>query len=340
MELKRICIVPKMRSVGGPASFQGKFSAGLVKRGIEVTYNLDDTPYDAVLVNGGTRHLRSLRRAARRGIPIVQRLNGMNWMHRRRRTGVRHFLKSEYGNLLLTTIRKRIATGIVYQSEFSRGWWEREHGRLDVPTTVVHNGVDLVRYTPEGPHQRPEDHYRILLVEGNFSAGYEAGIRTAVEMAEYIRQKYGYKLELMIAGKAPESFREVWDERTTVKIKWQGLVPGEDIPALDRSAHVLFSSDINAACPNSVIEALACGLPVAAFDTGALPELVTGGAGRIAPYGGDPWQLDPPDVPALAEAAVDVLGGQETFRQAARARAESAFGLDTMVENYLKFMSA
>lgn len=338
MKYKRLCIVPEMRSVGGPASFQGKFTQGLTQRGIEVTYDLNDTPYDAVLVNGGTRRLNALRRAARRGIPVVQRLNGMNWMHRVRRTGLRHFLRSEYGNLLLTLIRRWIATGLVYQSGFSRAWWERERGALGLPATVVYNGVDLERFTPKGPQARPEGHYRVLLVEGNFSAGYESGIRAAVEMAEYIRQNYGYKLELMIAGNAPEAFQAVWKERTAIKIEWQGLVPGEEIPALDRSAHALFSSDINPACPNSVIEALACGLPVVAFDTGALPELVTADAGRIVPYGGDPWRLDPPDVPALAKAAVEVLGGQETFRQAARARAEAAFRLDAMVESYLHFL--
>ena len=52
--------------------------------------------------------------------------------------------------------------------------------------------------------------------------------------------------------------------------------PRERIPELDRSAHLLYSADLNAACPKSVIEALACGLPVVAFDTGALPELVQG----------------------------------------------------------------
>jgi len=80
-----------------------------------------------------------------------------------------------------------------------------------------------------------------------------------------------------------------------------GLIPRDAIPALDRSAHLLYSADLNAACPNSVIEALACGLPVAGFATGALPELVTGDSGRLVPYGGDPWKLDTPAVPALVE---------------------------------------
>ena len=98
---------------------------------------------------------------------------------------------------------------------------------------------------------------------------------------------------------------------------------------------MLYSADLNAACPNSVIEALACGLPVAAFATGALPELVTGEAGRLAPYGGDPWKLERPDAPALAQAVEEILQDQPRFRAAARQRAEEAFGLDRMVERYL-----
>ena len=74
---------------------------------------------------------------------------------------------------------------------------------------------------------------------------------------------------------------------------------------------------------------------MAAFATGALPELVTGEAGRVVPYGGDPWKLKKPDLPALADAAAEILGDQPHFRAAARQRAEQAFGLDRMVDLYL-----
>jgi glycosyltransferase involved in cell wall biosynthesis len=113
------------------------------------------------------------------------------------------------------------------------------------------------------------------------------------------------------------------------------VLPHEQIPALDRSAHLLYSADLNAACPNSVIEALACGLPVAAFATGALPELVTGDSGRVVLYGGNPWRLDRPDIPALAQVAAEIFRDQLRFRKAARQRAEEAFGLDRMVDRYL-----
>ena len=117
-----------------------------------------------------------------------------------------------------------------------------------------------------------------------------------------------------------------------------GAVPRDQIPQIDRSAHLLFSADINAACPNSVIEAMACGLPIVGFDTGALNELVVGDSGRIVPYGGDVWKLDHPDIAALAQSAVEILSDQFRFRQTARAQAEKTLGLDQMTDGYLKVL--
>ena len=104
---------------------------------------------------------------------------------------------------------------------------------------------------------------------------------------------------------------------------------------MDRSAHVLFSTDINAACPNSVIEAMACGLPVVGYDTGALKELVVSGAGEIASYGGDVWQLDKPDIHSLADAAQKVIKNQGVYSQQARVYAESNFNIQYVADRYL-----
>jgi glycosyltransferase involved in cell wall biosynthesis len=88
------------------------------------------------------------------------------------------------------------------------------------------------------------------------------------------------------------------------------MISADRIPLIDRSAHVLFSADLNAACPNSVIEALACGLPVISYATGSLPEIITGDAGKVVPYGSNYWNLEPPDIDALADAAREVLANQ------------------------------
>lgn len=336
--LKRVCLTPQVWGVGGMVTFQAKLKSGLAKRGIQVTFDLDDEPYDSVLVIGGTRRLGALRRAKRRGVPIVQRLDGMNWLHRRLPTGMLHWLRAERGNRLLAHIRKRIATRVVYQSEFVEGWWQREHGS-GPQGRVIYNGVDLELFNPSGDEKPPTDRVRILMVEGSLLGGYEFGLESAVALCEQLREKQNSKVELVVAGKVDEKQKNKWKAKSHLQIDWVGVLPNDQIPALNRSAHMLYSSDLNAACPNSVIEALACGLPVLACDTGALKELVTPQAGRVVPYGGDPWKLDPPNVSALADAASEILSQQGGLRAGARARAEDAFGLDRMVEAYIEALS-
>ena len=164
--------------------------------------------------------------------------------------------------------------------------------------------------------------------------GYESGLENAVRLAEMLAAR-GWPMELLVAGEVSAPLQAVWTERSRIPIRWAGLVKAEDIPALDRSAHLLFSADIHPACPNAVIEALACGLPVVSFDTGSLAELVTPEAGFIAPYGTDPWKLEPPDVAGLAAGAETVLKNWSKYSAGARRRAEAAFGLDHMVDQYL-----
>jgi glycosyltransferase involved in cell wall biosynthesis len=335
--MARIAIVPAVDGMGGMTSFRLKFEAGLKQRGMDVTHNADDAT-ESVLVIAGTRNLLPLWKAKRRGLRVVQRLDGINWVHQKKNTGIKHFLHAEYGNLMLSFIRSRIATHILYQSEFSHRWWEDWYGKPTIPFSVVHNGVDLNIYNPNGVNDLPKDKFRLLIVEGNLGGGYDMGLENAIQLTETLAEQYHLPVELMVVGKISEEHKASVQARSRISIQWAGAVPREQIPQMDRSAHLLFSADINAACPNSVIEAMACGLPVVGFDSGALSELVIGDSGRIVPYGGDVWKLDHPDIAALAKAAAEILNGQTHFRQAARAQAESALGLDQMTDSYLRIL--
>ena len=297
-----------------------------------------DESSDAILVIAGTKNLLPLWKARRRGVRIVQRLDGINWIHRKRNTGLKHFARAEYGNFILSLIRSRIATRILYQSEFSRRWWDDWYGKPNQQTFVVHNGVDLNVYRPNDSDKRSAERFRLLIVEGNLGGGYDMGLDNAIQLAETLSQNCKFPMELMVVGKISDEHKTAVESKAHIPILWTGPVPREQIPEIDRSAHLLFSADLNAACPNSVIEAMACGLPVVAFDTGALNELVPGDSGRVVPYGGDPWKLDPPDIPALAKAAAEILNDPSRFRKAARARAENALGLDKMIDGYLKVL--
>jgi glycosyltransferase involved in cell wall biosynthesis len=333
-----VSILPHLSGLGGPVSFQSRLVNGLQARDSQICQNPLDPACGAVLVIGGTRHLDLLWRVHHRGVRIIQRLNGMNWIHRRQRTGVRHFIRSEMNNAILAMIRRRLADRVVYQSQFARNWWQTVHGPVQTPGRVIYNGVDLEEFNPDGPQHRPDDRIRLLLVEGHLRGGYEHGLVNAVQLTRMLNQQGKKKVELVVAGDVPESLHQKVQQPGESWINWTGIIPQGQIPELDRSAHILFSADLNAACPNAVIEAMACGLPVIAFATGSLPELVDGDAGMVVPYGSNYWKLESPDIRGLADAFNQVLAGGEKYRLGARERAETTFGLDRMVEQYLNVL--
>ncbi len=315
------------------ASFRIKFEEGLRARAVDVTHDLSSKA-DAALVIAGTRNLLPLRKARQRGQRIVQRLDGINWVQRARWTGPRYHIRAEYGNALLALIRARFADRVIYQSQFIHKWWQDWYGTEKVPASVIINGVDLNLYTPDGAHDRPTDRFRLMLLEGSLAGGLNSGLFHAVSLAEKLSEKF--PMEVVVAGRVDDATQSKLQSK--VPVKFLGTIPREQIPALARSSHLMYSAEVNPPCPNSVIEAMACGLPVVGFDSGSIKELVTDDAGRIVPYGGNPWKLETPNISALAESAVDVLMKQDQFRAAARKRAESAFGLDQMVESYLKVL--
>jgi glycosyltransferase involved in cell wall biosynthesis len=80
---------------------------------------------------------------------------------------------------------------------------------------------------------------------------------------------------------------------------------------------------------NTILEAMACGLPVIATDVGGNAELVDAGrTGELVPSG---------DVQAMAERIVGMASGPDravAMGQAGRRRIEQAFSLPAMVAAY------
>jgi glycosyltransferase involved in cell wall biosynthesis len=330
-----VYILPKLDGLGGPASFRGRLVRGFSEKQVVEVDSIDDPRCQAVLVIGGTRDLATLFKAKSKGLRIVQRLNGMNWIHRKMKVPAGYFFRCEVNNLLLRFIRGNMANHVVYQSQFASKWWQTVFGPTRVPSSVVYNGVDLTEFSPQGPEIPPGDHYRLLMIEAQIGGGYESGLDTAVKMTQLLNQKMDKPVRLIVAGNVWDHIKTYWSRQSGGMVDWVGIVPNDQIASLDRSAHLLFSADLNAACPNAVIEALACGLPVLAYATGSLPEIITGNAGQVVPYGSNYWNLEKPDIQSLAKAGVELLTRQEEYRKPARRKAEESFGLDRMVDHYL-----
>jgi len=183
-------------------------------------------------------------------------------------------------------------------------------------------GTDGISLTKQVRERWPD--LDVIIVTGY------ASIKGAVEAirhgaSDYITKPFERE-EILLATEKVLEKRRLLDEISYLRNQLSERYSFANMVSRDPTMHEIFST----------IEALACGLPVVAFDTGALPELVSSEAGRITPYGGDPWRLEPPDIDGLARAAMDVLSDQERFRGGARQRAEQAFSLDSMVDGYLQ----
>jgi len=333
-----ICVFPALKGFGGPSSFLAKLKKGLEESGIAVHHDIKDPSVRAVLVIGGTRRFGKLVYAKRHGIRIIQRLDGMNWLHKKKNTGIKHYLRSERMNLQLSLIRRFFADAVVYQSKFTHDWWTRVYGPLQTPHTVIYNAVDLNSFSPSDTVYETKKEIRILVVEGSFRGGHERDLKNAVDTANQIAIQANTPVRLLIAGKVPESFKQQLHIQPTVNIEWLGMVPHDEIPDLDRSAHLFFPAEINAACPNSLIEALASGLPIIGYATGSIPELVGEDGGVVVPYNGDYWNLAEPKSEPLAKAAIGILENHKNFKHSARQRSENLFSVDHMVHAYQKML--
>lgn len=335
----RLCIPGDKRAIGGPLRFQERLTRGLERHGVGVTSQLKDEPFQAVLVIGGSRDLVSLQRLKRKkGVRIVQRLAQRNWMHRVRPGSPRQFLKAELRNYVTSFIRRRLADHVVYQSRFVEQYWESTGTPSPVPYQVIPNGVDLAHFTPEESGLQAErDKWRVLLVEGQLFNQQADSVWWAKEACVMARKATGQPITLLVvAAQLAANARAALDS-----VEWcssAGPLTDHEMAATYQTGACVISGDINAGCPNVVLEALASGVPVVGFATGALPELLLGGAGICVPYGADPWRLEPPDIGALAAGLIEVLTNGETYRNAARQVAEERYGEERMVEAYLQVL--
>jgi len=329
---KRVCIAMKPANIGGPSSFVRKLAAGLERRGIAVTYSLADRPYDAVLVVNATRELGALWRCKREGIPIIQRLGGLNWAHHFLPVGLRGFILAEIRNLMMRMVRAHLADAVVYQSRYAQEMWERKYGPTRVPATIIYNGVDLALFHPDGARYQSRSSLCLISVEG--ALGNDPWL-IPVQIAQQLIGQ-GKDVELLMFG-AP-----AFDVETKLArypfVSFKGAVPNRDLPQFYRGATAYIYTDVVMGwCPNSVIEALACGTPAVGFRAGALPEMLGALSNEwCVEYGGNPWRMEPPM--GIGKLGDVILRLQETgavARRAARQLAEDRYGLEQMVERYI-----
>ncbi len=261
-----------------------------------------------------------IRLAKRRRAPIVVNQNGVAY------PGWAGSRTDEINDRLRTVLRR--ADHVVYQSEFCKAAADRFLGPPQGGWEVLRNAVDTSEFTPalEPPAGPP-----VLLLAGDQFQPYRLGtaLRTITLLPD---------VRLLVTGTLIDDGHVLAEQLGVAgRVLFTGRYAQRDAPSVYRRAHVLLHPKVNDPCPNVVLEALACGLPVVHSESGGTPELV--GPAGVGVGSDTTWEQDVPPAPDLLAAAVEhVLERLGEFRVAARGRAEQ-FDFAPWVERHRRLFA-
>jgi glycosyltransferase involved in cell wall biosynthesis len=220
------------------------------------------------------------------------------------------------------------AAHVIYQSDFCKGAADLYLGLPPGTWEILPNAVDTNEFTPgEPPTGRP-----VLLLGGDQTQAYR--LQTALETLALLPEA-----RMIVTGSLVVDAEAVAGELGVAdRVEMTGRYAQRDAPAVYRRAHMLLHPKVRDPCPNVVLEALACGLPVVHSASGGVPELV--GDGGIGVESETTWEEDvPPSPEALADAVRTVLAEHGAYRSAARARAVERFDLEPWIERHRRLFA-
>ena len=174
---------------------------------------------------------------------------------------------------------------------------------LNVPVTVISNGVDGERYRPGGEGvERAEqtyrlpDHPRVLFVS---RLAKDKRIDVLIESMACLQTGAAHLLLVGIGDDESRLRHIMRDLQLEDRVHFLGYVPEEDLPAVYRASDVFAIASECEVQSIPTLQAAATGLPIVAVDAAALPDLVIEGLdGHLVPPG---------DPQAMADAIADIV---------------------------------
>ncbi len=197
--------------------------------------------------------------------------------------------------------------------------------------TQIYNGVDVESFAPATTRAGSADARSIVIGSvGRLEAVKDPGnlLEAFVRLVEGDARMAGVRLRIIGDG----ALRSALEERARaagVASQCEFAGSREDVASELRRLDLFVLTSLNEGISNTILEAMATGLPVVATDVGGNPELVVAELNGALVPAGDPEAL-------AAELRRYVLDPELRARQgaAARRRALERFGIDAMVDRY------
>ena len=156
-------------------------------------------------------------------------------------------------------------------------WLQQDVG-IRKPVTQIYNGVDTKNFTPAGPGEKQAVKQEMGVLPGNFVVGIVARLDVIknhgalIAAVEMVAPSWP-DVKLLVVGDGPEA--DVLKARAGDNVRFLGY--RSDTPRLMRGFDLFALPSFNEGISNTILEAMATGLPVIASNVGGNPELVAEG---------------------------------------------------------------
>ena len=289
--------------------------------GYNLVYLLSNTPYlPGIALDTLKRH----------GIPIVHNQNGV-------------FYKAWYAGDWAAQNRRmarsyHAADWVFYQSEFCKRAADKFLGARTGRGEILYNAVDTKRFQPQtetGEKMRSDYcflltgkidrhlYYRLESTIGGLRIACDGGLDARLKVAGWIEGEARTRAEDLTRNLGLAD-----------RVEFTGAYTQDQAPEIYRGADAYVMTKHNDPCPNTVLEALATGLPILYSDSGGVPELAGAEAGVALPCPEDWDTTRAPTTEAIGHGMLQIAAGHGAFAQAARRRAVERFDIGHWIDRH------
>ncbi len=266
------------------------------------------------------------RQAQARGVKVIYHVNSVYHPAYRSDYVRRNAVASEIYAL---------ADHVVYGSQFAKAGAERYLGQVSAPHTIIYNAVDTQHFQPSERYD--PDRFHILAVGVHYIRHRLVPLILAMP---HVQRVYP-QAQLIIAGPlqsgegifdcGPESIQTVIDQVGLEKVKFLGHYTQQEAPAIYSQGDVLVHLKHMDWTPNTVIEAMACALPIVHAGNGGMNELVgNAGVSLNLPFDWD--RIHTPEPLLLAERIIQAYEHRRELSEVARQSAVKLYDIQSWVE--------
>ncbi len=229
-----------------------------------------------------------------------------------------------------------LANYVFWQSNFCKKSADIFLGERTGPGEILFNAVDLNIFKPKIKKNKKKF---IFLITGKINNSLKYRVTSAIKGLNYAIKK-GLSAELLIAGVIERSAMKdiskmIIHYKLENKIKYIGPYNQKDAPKIYQKANAYIMLKYLDPCPNTVIEAMACGLPILYSNSGGLPELVDKKCGVGLPVDED-WNIDHkvPSTEEIGKGMIEIYDKCDIMGKNSRIAAIRKFDLTKWIERH------